>query len=447
MAIKHVLVVDDSKSARFVLRKMLQAINLLVDMAESAEEALSYLATTRPDAIFLDHTMPGMSGLQALKVIKDNPQTTNIPVAMYTSKEEDGYIDQVKAGGGVGILPKPATADALNAIMRELNAAIEVAREKTGPVAGMVTPEQLGVASKLLENIARATANAVVDSAIQARLLPLIEEKLAGFSKAMSVGSESVIRQIASSVYESQASNHARELQRMKAQLVGLEANLHMPGKLDQGLAQEVREMAKVVAVRQAEETAQAIAEQTAKDVATTLTGKGLDVRVNEISRQLTGRLETQFAVLRKLQTPDKLDPKLAEQVKETAQTVAVRQAEETAQATAEQTANKVLKIKTEEIFNQLARHIGARFAKRNAEWEAPDKLDPRLMEELREMAQAIAVRQAVEMAQAIGERWAVTITDDVSVLTRALIKRVYKILGLTMVINLLLIGILYYVK
>ncbi len=126
---------------------------------------------------------------------------------------------------------------------------------------------------------------------------------------------------------------------------------------------------------------------------------------------------------------------------------MAVRQAEETAQATAEQTANKVLKIKTEEIFNQLARHIGARFAKRNAEWEAPDKLDPRLMEELREMAQAIAVRQAVEMAQAIGERWAVTITDDVSVLTRALIKRVYKILGLTMVINLLLIGILYYVK
>ncbi|HCB14545.1 MAG TPA: response regulator, partial [Gammaproteobacteria bacterium] len=60
MPVRHVLVVDDSKSARLMLRKMLQGFGMTVDTAESAEEALNYLRDRQPDAIFMDHTMPGM---------------------------------------------------------------------------------------------------------------------------------------------------------------------------------------------------------------------------------------------------------------------------------------------------------------------------------------------------------------------------------------------------
>ncbi len=103
---KRVLVVDDSKSARLVLRRMLEKHDLRVDTVESASLALDFLAHNRPDAIFMDHMMPGMDGFQAVKAIKANPRTATIPVMMYTSKGGDLYIGQARALGAVGVLPK-----------------------------------------------------------------------------------------------------------------------------------------------------------------------------------------------------------------------------------------------------------------------------------------------------------------------------------------------------
>ncbi|VAW75665.1 hypothetical protein MNBD_GAMMA14-598, partial [hydrothermal vent metagenome] len=103
---KRALVVDDSKSARLVLRRMLEKYGLIVDTVESAPEALEFLISNRPDAIFMDHMMPGMDGFEAVRAIKDNPQTATIPVMMYTSKGGDLYIGQARALGAVGVLPK-----------------------------------------------------------------------------------------------------------------------------------------------------------------------------------------------------------------------------------------------------------------------------------------------------------------------------------------------------
>ena len=60
---KRALVVDDSRSARVVLTRMLERYGILVDSADSAEAALDYLKEGRPDVIFMDHLMPGMDGL------------------------------------------------------------------------------------------------------------------------------------------------------------------------------------------------------------------------------------------------------------------------------------------------------------------------------------------------------------------------------------------------
>ena len=104
MPVRHILVVDDSKSARLMLRKMLQGFGLTVDMAESAEDALNYLRDQRPDAIFMDHTMPGMDGLTAVRQIRNDPATAAIPIAMYTSKDDPGYQMQARAAGAIGCL-------------------------------------------------------------------------------------------------------------------------------------------------------------------------------------------------------------------------------------------------------------------------------------------------------------------------------------------------------
>ncbi len=72
MAIKHALIVDDSKTARVILRRMLEELDLAADTAESAPEAIDYLKEHQPDVIFMDHMMPGMDGFEAIKHIKNN---------------------------------------------------------------------------------------------------------------------------------------------------------------------------------------------------------------------------------------------------------------------------------------------------------------------------------------------------------------------------------------
>ncbi|WP_156490632.1 response regulator, partial [Oleiphilus sp. HI0086] len=60
MAVNTALVVDDSKSARIMLSRLVQKNGLEVNMVESGEEALSYLESSPlPDLIFMDHMMPG----------------------------------------------------------------------------------------------------------------------------------------------------------------------------------------------------------------------------------------------------------------------------------------------------------------------------------------------------------------------------------------------------
>jgi len=121
MARKSALVVDDSKSARVILSRMLEKYDIEVDMAESAEQALEYLKSNRPDAIFMDHLMPGMDGLQAVRAIKGNPTTAMIPIMMYTSQEGELYVGQARALGAMGVLPKQVRPVDVSKVLYELH--------------------------------------------------------------------------------------------------------------------------------------------------------------------------------------------------------------------------------------------------------------------------------------------------------------------------------------
>jgi CheY-like chemotaxis protein len=121
MARKRALVVDDSKSARVILSRMLEKYDIEVDMAESAEQAIEYLKLNRPDAIFMDHLMPGMDGLQAVQAIKGNPQTAMIPIMMYTSQEGELYVGQARALGAMGVLPKQVRPVDVSKVLYELH--------------------------------------------------------------------------------------------------------------------------------------------------------------------------------------------------------------------------------------------------------------------------------------------------------------------------------------
>jgi CheY-like chemotaxis protein len=118
---KRALIVDDSRSARVILSRMLEQHGMAVDTAESAEQALEYLQQQRPDVIFMDHLMPGMDGFQAVQTIKADPQTATIPLMMYTSQEGELYVSQARALGAVGVLPKTVRPVDVSRVLYQLH--------------------------------------------------------------------------------------------------------------------------------------------------------------------------------------------------------------------------------------------------------------------------------------------------------------------------------------
>jgi CheY-like chemotaxis protein len=121
MGAKRALIVDDSKSARVFLSRILEKYEIDVDSAENAEAAIEYLGHHRPDVIFMDHMMPGMDGFQAVQAIKNNPRTATIPILMYTSQEGELYLGQARALGAVGVLPKQIKPTDVSKVLYQLH--------------------------------------------------------------------------------------------------------------------------------------------------------------------------------------------------------------------------------------------------------------------------------------------------------------------------------------
>lgn len=158
------LVVDDSRTARESLKRMLDRHNLAVDTLESAQAALDYLKDHTPDVIFMDHMMPGMDGFQAVEAIKGNPDTATIPIMMYTSKEGDLYVSQARALGAVGILPKQVEPAELYEVLNKLGVVKERRRHAESSRAVLVDepPElALSAAREEIRDIAEQAAQAV----------------------------------------------------------------------------------------------------------------------------------------------------------------------------------------------------------------------------------------------------------------------------------------------
>jgi CheY-like chemotaxis protein len=121
MGAKRALIVDDSKSARLFLARVLEKYDIDVDSAENAEAAIDYLSSNRPDVIFMDHLMTGMDGLQAVRAIKNDPRTATIPIMMYTSQEGEVYLGQARALGALGVLPKQIKPADVSKVLYQLH--------------------------------------------------------------------------------------------------------------------------------------------------------------------------------------------------------------------------------------------------------------------------------------------------------------------------------------
>ena len=89
MAVRRILVVDDSPTERHVLTTALTEAGFDVVQCSSGEEAVANAKVIMPDLILMDVVMPGLNGFQATRQISRDAATKLIPIIMCTSKGQE----------------------------------------------------------------------------------------------------------------------------------------------------------------------------------------------------------------------------------------------------------------------------------------------------------------------------------------------------------------------
>ncbi len=103
----RILVVEDEKDIAELIQYNLEREGYTVKVLHTAEEALNVLKTDLPDLILLDVMLPGMDGLEACRIIKEESRTQNIPVIMATAKSEESDVIVGLQLGADDYIPKP----------------------------------------------------------------------------------------------------------------------------------------------------------------------------------------------------------------------------------------------------------------------------------------------------------------------------------------------------
>ena len=85
----NILIVDDSPTELHVLKTMLEKNGFFVSSATCGEEGVEKAKVEQPDMILMDVVMPGMNGFQAAREITSNPETSNIPIIIVSTKDQE----------------------------------------------------------------------------------------------------------------------------------------------------------------------------------------------------------------------------------------------------------------------------------------------------------------------------------------------------------------------
>ena len=134
----HILVVDDSATIRAVLGKMLAQDGYHVVKAADGEGAIEMAHIRVPDLIFLDIVLPRMSGFAALRALRRDARTRNIPIVMMSGNQQATEQFYVQRFGADGFIRKPfGRTEVFHAIRSLVQAGRMPARVEAAPTGAI----------------------------------------------------------------------------------------------------------------------------------------------------------------------------------------------------------------------------------------------------------------------------------------------------------------------
>jgi two-component system chemotaxis response regulator CheY len=116
-----ILTVDDSTTIRRIVKRSLEEQGLEVLEAADGASGLKMLEehADKVQLVILDWNMPGMTGLEVLKAIKENPKSKDVVVMMLTSEADQNFVAEALKAGAQNYLTKPFDGKMLNLKIQE----------------------------------------------------------------------------------------------------------------------------------------------------------------------------------------------------------------------------------------------------------------------------------------------------------------------------------------
>ena len=101
------LIVDDNEKNMKLVRDILQAKGYETAEAVNAEDGIKLALERVPDLVLMDIQLPGMNGMEALKVLRSEPKTAKVPVIAITASVMTQDRKQIMDTGFDGFIEKP----------------------------------------------------------------------------------------------------------------------------------------------------------------------------------------------------------------------------------------------------------------------------------------------------------------------------------------------------
>ena len=113
----RVLIVDDQRDIRFMLREVLEKINLEVIEAADGFQAIEYAKAQKLDLIFIDLKMPEIDGVETAARLKADPEVAHIPICLMTAGMTLWSQEELESRGFACAIVKPIAIDSLMAVL------------------------------------------------------------------------------------------------------------------------------------------------------------------------------------------------------------------------------------------------------------------------------------------------------------------------------------------
>ncbi len=117
---KKIFIADDESGFVSTLTSRLEFEGFEITTAPDGKKALELIPVEMPDLILLDIMMPAVNGYQVCRELKENPETSSIPILMLTAKSQESDKFWGKEAGADAYVTKPFDMDELIAEMRAL---------------------------------------------------------------------------------------------------------------------------------------------------------------------------------------------------------------------------------------------------------------------------------------------------------------------------------------